>query len=725
VELALSGREAEIKEYAIGVDVFERGEEFDPKTDPIVRVQAGRLRLKLAEYYSVEGKQDSIRIELPKGSYIPAFHIGAGELRSTDSAEAANTAAIAPEAIKIPAPFRNHRRTVIAATALVILLLVSSLGFLWWKDRSLNRPGRPQLQRLTHDWAIMPALSPDGKLVVYSSDRAGEGALDLWVQPVSGGDAVRLTKLPETEWTPSFSPNGTTVVFWYSGIQPGGSPDEGLYQVPVLGGEPRKILGGYTGNPRYSPNGEWIAFTGGRPENHALSIIPSGGGSPKLLAPGLVDSAFPSWSRDGKHIIFLGTQAGKEPLLKRRDWWVIPAEGGTPVRTGAVEAMVRQGVIARDEDTEFVWPSAWYGDRIVFRGGRNLDSIHIWTLRLNAKSFQVEGEARQVTFGGAREVLPAVSENGTLVFCGQTGSRDFWSVPVDPNTGRAGSTELRQITRNSGSNGIGAVSRDGKSLVFNREDNGNSDIRTLNLDTNSGNAAIATSAQEHLLAISDDATQLLYLVFDHGERAIFAGAPREGNIQKVCKDCDAMLSPDGSKVYYSGLDRTKDPREVRVLNLRTGTHGEGFSVSKDICFPCSTSRLSPDGRWAASLRTAKAGKTVVTIHSVPDGKGKPIKVAATVGRPGDGFPYWSKALSLLDWSPDGNLLYFASDRDRHRCIWAQRLQPITKRPVAEPFAVLHNHVPLSHTLHSMTVTRNELVLGLHNGISDIWMTRLD
>ena len=59
VDLAVTGREADIKEFAIGVDVFGRTADFDPKTDPIVRVQAGRLRLKLAEYYGGERARGS------------------------------------------------------------------------------------------------------------------------------------------------------------------------------------------------------------------------------------------------------------------------------------------------------------------------------------------------------------------------------------------------------------------------------------------------------------------------------------------------------------------------------------------------------------------------------------------------------------------------------------------------------------------------------------------
>jgi len=72
VEAALAGRHA-ISEYSIGVDVFERNPRFDPRLDPIVRVHARRLRLKLAQYYEAYGADDLITIELPLRSYIPVF----------------------------------------------------------------------------------------------------------------------------------------------------------------------------------------------------------------------------------------------------------------------------------------------------------------------------------------------------------------------------------------------------------------------------------------------------------------------------------------------------------------------------------------------------------------------------------------------------------------------------------------------------------------------------
>src|SRR3954462_4105172 len=69
----LAGRGDQLKEYVIGVQVFDKDSSFDPRADPIVRVQARRLRARLVRSYREEGGADAIVVELPKGGYTPVF----------------------------------------------------------------------------------------------------------------------------------------------------------------------------------------------------------------------------------------------------------------------------------------------------------------------------------------------------------------------------------------------------------------------------------------------------------------------------------------------------------------------------------------------------------------------------------------------------------------------------------------------------------------------------
>jgi adenylate cyclase len=73
VDETLEGRASQLKGYTVAVSVYGRREDFDPQIDPIVRVEAGRLRRALEHYYLTAGQNDPIRIEIPKGSYVPSF----------------------------------------------------------------------------------------------------------------------------------------------------------------------------------------------------------------------------------------------------------------------------------------------------------------------------------------------------------------------------------------------------------------------------------------------------------------------------------------------------------------------------------------------------------------------------------------------------------------------------------------------------------------------------
>ncbi len=137
VERTLAGESSALKEYAIGVDVYDRPPDFDPRTDSIVRVEAGRLRAKLREYYDLYGGGDPLRIELPKGTYVPVFERLAPE----------------PESRGASRPVRLHRAWVLPALAVVLLGAVLVL----WRQRS-DSGGMPQVRSI----AVLPFMSLSG-----------------------------------------------------------------------------------------------------------------------------------------------------------------------------------------------------------------------------------------------------------------------------------------------------------------------------------------------------------------------------------------------------------------------------------------------------------------------------------------------------------------------------------------------------------------------------------
>ncbi|HST12704.1 MAG TPA: hypothetical protein VLL05_20175, partial [Terriglobales bacterium] len=122
---ALEHPNAPLKEYQLATEVFGRRSDFDPQSDSTIRVQAGRLRLKLAEFYSSEGAQDPVIVELPKGTYILSF-----QLREPASSTTRNEVATMPNAGSgNPSETKQVPRAwVVAIAMLSILLLLAAIA---------------------------------------------------------------------------------------------------------------------------------------------------------------------------------------------------------------------------------------------------------------------------------------------------------------------------------------------------------------------------------------------------------------------------------------------------------------------------------------------------------------------------------------------------------------------------------------------------------------------
>lgn len=131
VEESLAGRTDRIKAYTIATVVFGRDESFDPQTDPIIRIEASRLRRALDHYYLTSGKDDEIRISIPKGSYVPVF--AGARSDATAAVKQAGLDAAAPSAQAAPMPVvpaPRRRFAIAAATAASILCAWLGAAFL-------------------------------------------------------------------------------------------------------------------------------------------------------------------------------------------------------------------------------------------------------------------------------------------------------------------------------------------------------------------------------------------------------------------------------------------------------------------------------------------------------------------------------------------------------------------------------------------------------------------
>ena len=136
VEEVLAGRGSQIKEYLIGVEVFHRGESFDPRLDPIVRTQARKLRAKLDKYYETEGAEDALRIDFLKGAYLPSFRtLAAASPVLPESPAISDSVAAAPA----PPPGSYVQEWSWKSAALLLTVLIVAGGA--WTVLQLRRQG--------------------------------------------------------------------------------------------------------------------------------------------------------------------------------------------------------------------------------------------------------------------------------------------------------------------------------------------------------------------------------------------------------------------------------------------------------------------------------------------------------------------------------------------------------------------------------------------------------
>jgi hypothetical protein len=125
-EQSLDHPGATIKEYQIATEVFHRSEDFDPQLDSVIRVQAGRLRTKLAAYYASDGTDDRILVELPKGNYALHFHENPRHSKNGDTVEGNGHPHALPEARPDPRP--RPGGFAVPVLSLLLALAVAALG---------------------------------------------------------------------------------------------------------------------------------------------------------------------------------------------------------------------------------------------------------------------------------------------------------------------------------------------------------------------------------------------------------------------------------------------------------------------------------------------------------------------------------------------------------------------------------------------------------------------
>jgi serine/threonine protein kinase len=609
-----------------------------------------------------------------------------------------------------PARETPSRKWLVPGLSAALVLLAVAGGWLSWHSRPAKTTVRP-LTRLTFNGVSnYPAISPDGKLLAYQATISGANP-DIWVQQIGGSRAIQITHEKDGAFYPSFSPDGTQIAY---------SSASGIYEMPALGGDVRLINndGLY---PTYISDGSAILFWRTTGAHSYPFSIPRMGGTPVRLQPEF-GFYFAAISPDGNKLLATANRTGG-PQQDLKHWWLMPASGGKPQDVAPPPLLPDESYAP----IPLVWtaPDKISGRQwVIFQrrigGTRNLFRVAV------ASDGTVTSAPEQLTFT-ADSWGPSVSGNGRMVFLSGDLSTNLWSTPIDAN--RAQVTGDRQaVTQVEGLHERNpSLSRDGRYVAF------FSDRSVVVKD-------LATSRETELAqnvptipgtgpAISPDGSFVVYYVNSAaavGDWDLYSISIAGGSPRLVCRACGwpKGFSSDGSRVLTQkgfvthGLDR------IALVELATGKVTEVLSDPRHNLW---NPYYSWDDKWmsfvvqtSADFQHARLYLTPVE-NFVPTGPDRWIPL--TSGEYHDDKP---------QLSPDGNTIYFTSNRDGFMCMWAMRLDPKTKRPLGAPFPIQHFHG--SQRVHSgistaedleLNVAKDRIVTSLDEVHSDIWMMDLE
>jgi Tol biopolymer transport system component/DNA-binding winged helix-turn-helix (wHTH) protein len=611
-----------------------------------------------------------------------------------------------------PAPdatVSSGRRWILVAAGIAVAMIVS-FAFGWWLHRTppLHAPTK-KVVMLTTDSALSeaPAISPDGKLIAYSSDVGNEGHPDLYVKQVTGGEPVRLTTDGAGNTMPDFSPDGSRIVF--RSDRNGG----GIYEIPALGGL-ASFLAPNGQNPKYSPDGSRVAYWIGStfvapnvPGSGSIWVVPVSGGEPRRIAPHVASARRPIWFPSGKSLLFVGSNATTTAENANADWWIADAEGGGAKPTGAFNLLFRSisdffpgfsmGIRGAPE------PGCWRdANTLVFVA--RYGSKGLWTTRMSSGG-RVEGDFARLTVGTGDEQEPSCAHDGSVAFSTASALMNIWSIALDLDHPRPGG-EFRQVTHGTARREFASMSRDGRYVAFSSDQTGSLNIWIRDSATGRETQVHDSPLTERYPSISPSGSRVAWSNYDGEKRTVSVGAPG-GPAENVCDGC--LRATDWSAEEKALLVFDGAPYRIGLLDI--ASHQQTILLqhpAHNLLF----GKFSPDYRWLVFTERLNGDHARIMLAPVngvaraPESSWIPIA---------DGESQADHA----NWSLDGKTLYFTSPRDGFECFWAQRLDEQTHRPLGEPIAVLHLHGRQVYTSLGWSAAAGRLAMVLTEATGNI------
>ncbi len=559
---------------------------------------------------------------------------------------------------------------------LAIIAAASFAAFAVWLYRKPVAP-QPhkvsQIKRLTPPGvlALEPAVSRDVKWIAYVSDQAGDGLLNVWIRKTSTGETRQLTHDLVGARDPDFSRDGSLIAYH-------SDYDGALYTASIVDGRSRQIAARGR-RPRFSPDGTAIAYWDGDPgeAEGIVYVIDTAGGAPTTMNICRSASTDPVWSDDGSRLLMWCYESGAG-ASEQMDLWVAPFERGPSVKTGVSARLREQGLQGLPPSGGFE-PLSWAGDRVLF-AARDSSGVGLWEIAVSSKTGKVMGSAQRVEgqMGGTRQAGRAGQK---LLFSALDENRHLWALPLNMPSGLE--AKPRRVTSAARLDGGPSISADGKRIVFSGDDMaGRRSVWTKDLVSGLESKLSGDLDAKLWPRLARDGSSVVFSTEEDGKRTVWLTSA-DANGRPAKRLCDACGLPqdwwlDSSEVISAAGYDVEPSNGLFLLSIKTGA--KRYIQTPYYIEP----RLSPDGGWLSFLTLNQMRWTIFIAPFRRSGEQESedswIQITKDNARN-----------NLAAWSPDGRTLYYLSDRDGFRCIWAQRLDPDTKKPLGDAYAVYHSH----------------------------------
>jgi len=654
----------------VPLDPVRFNPEVNPEFERIIHKALEKDR-DLRYQHASEVRTDLQRVKRDLDSGRASGMLAVADTRRTGTAEH-----FASDSQYLSGLARRHRKTLALMTLGVVAVLATLLyGIYRFAARQVAQPSRSTFEtmkvtRLTNDGRSRTAvISPDGRYVVHAV--VSNGLQSLWTEQVATRSDVQIVPPANVIYYGlTFSPDANYV--YYISAERRVSLYKVLYQLPVLGGVPRKILGDVDSPIAFSPDGAHIAYVRVKPEKSEVDLLvntPEGSQERQVASTKFPQSYFPvsrlAWSPDGKHIILsaaitreraalfeVSVADGAQRQLTQQEWSYVQDPVWLSDHTGLVVGAVEPGTTSAQ-----LW-LVRYSDGQTRRITNDLNSYFDVTLTADSKVLSaIQSETVSALWTAPRgkaELAQRISSgdkdydgeeglawmpDGRIVFASaREGGLDLW---ISDATGG----NVRQLTRGSGQNFEPSVSPDDRTIVFVSTRTGARCV--WKMDSDGGNAVQLTRGGSEVgPQITPDGKFVIYQSFLPTESAILRIPIEGGEPVRVTQEpgFSPSVSPDG-KLLAVIRSRVAPPSfYVDILPISGGPAVQQFDIALPYVNAAPT--WSPDGKGLVYL-DVRDGNWNLWSRTLVDGKQKQLT------------NFTSDRIFAFAWSRDGQQLVVA------------------------------------------------------------------